>query len=99
MKANSKMIAELQKKARAELEAQLAEKIEVLRNIDLASKAMADEHVKILTEKLDEKEMQNLEAEAADVADGYSEFLQHIANCLEDPKTRMGIIEELKRKL
>ena len=82
-----------------DLEAQLKEKLDMLRNINLLEESLKDESLKMLLSHVDEKDKQTLDNETADIADSYSSMLKAIADSLENPANRAAIIEEIKRRM
>jgi len=87
------------RREKEKLEKEFSEKLEALRNFDLAGEAMAQDEMKHFLGKLDDEETKTVTAETADIASGYSLFLKTIADQLADPKARMKILEELARKV
>ena len=73
--------------------------LDLLREIDLVDEAKKADDVPKLLEGLSEDEKRHADAKLQNVADGYKDMLAHIADALEDPKSRAEIVEEWKRRL
>ena len=77
----------------------LAEKLEMLRNVDLAKQAKEQDGMEFLMNEMTDEERKNVNKEIEQVADSYSELLEMVADVLEDPNKRSKILDELKRRM
>ena len=83
----------------ARMEAHVLEKINELRNTDLAAVAAENANIEEFTKDMSEPEKKQFKNEMENIANSYSNVLDVIAEYFEDPDTREKIIEELKRRV